>query len=68
MVRYNICRYDAVVTNTDVNLAFQHAARNVLLEDDSLLQHFKFEIAAKLDRCEFEASNSFKKSNDGKTT
>jgi len=37
---------------SDVNLAFQHAARTVLLEDDSLLQHFKFEIATKSDSCE----------------
>ena len=28
----------------DVNMAFQQAARQVLLEDDSLLQHFSFTL------------------------
>ena len=30
----------------DVNMAFQHAARNVLFEDESLLQKFQFTVKA----------------------
>ena len=31
----------------DVNIAFHHAARNVLLEDERLMQHFEFHITAR---------------------
>ncbi|KAI0235900.1 Gamma-tubulin complex component 4 [Lamellibrachia satsuma] len=33
-----------VTTQHDVNMAFQHAARNVLFEDESLLQKFQFTV------------------------
>lgn len=33
-----------LVSISDVNLAFSYAARNLLLEDERLLKHFKFTI------------------------
>ncbi|KAK3609174.1 hypothetical protein CHS0354_013711 [Potamilus streckersoni] len=45
-------------TEHDVNMAFQQAARNVLISDDSLLQCFYLTVIAKQDKKESSASGS----------
>jgi len=39
----NILKINRLLVS-DVNAAFQQAARNILLENDSLLQHFTLEL------------------------
>lgn len=52
-------------TQHDVNLAFHQAARNVLLEDEQLLQHFKLLIQSKDETGQSSSVNSLSRKESG---
>lgn len=56
-----------VTTQHDVNMAFQHAARNVLFEDESLLQKFQFTVETQQLHKRRAASDSTKTGEHSKT-